>query len=77
MGLEGSRGLGPGQPFFLALPLALTDGSGDSQGPVDSPAVHMRHEAAQRLNALLLILWETARVGAWARWWGRVTSAAT
>lgn len=47
-------------------PRLLTDGSGHGQGPVDSPAVHVRHEATQGLDALLLVLWGTAGVGAGA-----------
>lgn len=60
---------------FLSHPL-LTNGSGDSQGPIDSPAVHVRYEAAQCFDAFLLILWETGRVGTWVCRQGRVPSAA-
>lgn len=57
----GPRGLALGS--LCLAPRLLTDGPGDGQGPVDSPAVHVRHEAAQRFDALLLILQKTVRVG--------------
>lgn len=65
-----------GASYGLALPhvslcTPLTDGSRDSQGPIDSPAIHERDKATQRFDACLLVLQGDSQIGAWVSPWGQ------